>query len=242
MFAALALHEHPAWREKLRAGDDEYTGLFVQEVRRFYPFAPFVGAKVRAPFDWRGYHFRKGALVLLDVYGTNRDGRQWERPDEFWPERFRQWDQSSYNFIPQGGGDYHHGHRCPGEWITIEATKLAVNFLTRHVTYEVPPQDLRFPLSRIPTFPRSGFVITQVAARRPFAAPAGRNGYCPSKQWTAIRPCRPPLANASLLGNARKQFQMMGVYCTQKACSVRAADRHFNHFPFSTLHGPKLAR
>ena len=162
VFAALALHEHPEYREKLRAGNDELTELFVHEVRRFYPFAPFVGAKVRVPFDWRGYHFRKGALVLLDVYGTNRDGRQWEHPEDFWPERFRQWDKSPYNFIPQGGGDHHRGHRCPGEWITIEATKLAVNFLTQRMTYQVPAQDLRFPLSRLPTFPRSGFIITQV--------------------------------------------------------------------------------
>ena len=43
-----------------------------------------------------------------------------------------------------------------------EVTKLAVNFPARRVTYEAPPQDLRFPLSRIPTFPRSGFVITRV--------------------------------------------------------------------------------
>ena len=41
VFAALALHEHPGYREKLRTGDDAYAGLFVQEVRRFYPFAPW---------------------------------------------------------------------------------------------------------------------------------------------------------------------------------------------------------
>src|SRR3712207_6902799 len=34
-------------------------------------------SKVRTPFEWRGYRFRQGALVLLDVYGTNRDHRQW---------------------------------------------------------------------------------------------------------------------------------------------------------------------
>jgi fatty-acid peroxygenase len=43
-FVALALHEHPGCREKLRAGEDHYDELFVQEVRRFYPFFPFVGA------------------------------------------------------------------------------------------------------------------------------------------------------------------------------------------------------
>jgi fatty-acid peroxygenase len=80
-FTGLALHEHPEYREMLRTGNTADVECFVHEVRRFYPFAPFLGAKVRTPFEWRGYRFRQGALVLLDVYGTNRDHRQWQRPN-----------------------------------------------------------------------------------------------------------------------------------------------------------------
>lgn len=161
-FAALALHEHPQERHKLHAGDDAYVELFVQEVRRFYPFFPFVAARVRNTFEWHGYHFPKGRKVLLDLYGTNHDPQVWEQPDAFRPERFRHWDQSPFNFIPQGGGDHEQGHRCPGEWITIELMKVAVRFLTTSITYDVPPQDLRISPSRMPTIPRSRFVISHV--------------------------------------------------------------------------------
>jgi fatty-acid peroxygenase len=74
-FVTLALHEHPECRQALRAGGDDYIGLFVQEVRRFYPFFPFVEGRVLDDFEWRGRRFAKGTWVLLDLYGTNHDTR-----------------------------------------------------------------------------------------------------------------------------------------------------------------------
>jgi fatty-acid peroxygenase len=162
IFAALALHEHPEYRQKLQAGGDDELELFVQEVRRFYPFFPFVGGRVRNEFDWRGHHFAKGTWVLLDLYGTNHDARLWEEPSAFRPERFSRWDGSAFNFIPQGGGDHHTGHRCPGEWITIALVKRAVHLLTTAMRYDVPEQDLRIDLSRMPAIPKSRFVIKHV--------------------------------------------------------------------------------
>lgn len=162
VFAALALHEYPEWRDRLRAGDDGDLERFVQEVRRFYPFFPFVGGIVREPFDWGGHHFAKGDWVILDLYGTNHDERVWEHPDTFNPDRFRTWDGSAYNFIPQGGGDYANGHRCPGEWITIALLKRAVSLLTTAMTYDVPDQDLSIHLNVMPALPKSGFVIRNI--------------------------------------------------------------------------------
>jgi fatty-acid peroxygenase len=163
IFAALALHEHPECRQGLRAGGDDYLELFVQEVRRFYPFFPFVGGRVRNEFDWRGRHFARGTWVLLDLYGTNHDARIWEEPGAFRPERFRRWDASAFNFIPQGGGDHYRDHRCAGERITIELTKRAVRLLTESMRYDVvPEQDLGIDLSRMPAIPESRFVIKNV--------------------------------------------------------------------------------
>jgi len=57
-FVAHALHHHPDCRSELEDGDDgSYPELFVQEVRRFYPFFPAVAALVRSDFDWMGYRF-----------------------------------------------------------------------------------------------------------------------------------------------------------------------------------------
>lgn len=155
--AALALHQHPDWRECLRAAGDTELERFVQEVRRLAPFFPVIAGRVREPFEWRGARFGQGDWVVLDIYGTNRDPRTWHDPDSFRPERFADWDGSPWSFIPQGGGPFLQGHRCPGEWITIALVKQAARFLARDLDYAVPEQDLGVDLSRIPAIPASRF-------------------------------------------------------------------------------------
>jgi fatty-acid peroxygenase len=159
-FAALAMHEHPEWRA--RVADEGELDRFCNEVRRFYPFAPFLGARVREPFEWRGVELPAGRLVLFDVYGQNHDPAIWNDPEVFRPDRFRDYADDGFGFIPQGGGDARLGHRCAGEWITQDALKVAVRFLASEVQYDVPSQDLSYPLSRMPTLPRSGFVFEHI--------------------------------------------------------------------------------
>jgi fatty-acid peroxygenase len=160
VFAALALHSYPHECHKVLDGDTELE-YFVQEVRRFFPFAPVMGAISRVDVLWQSYLLPENTLVVLDLFGTNHDPRLWNRPDEFRPERFASWDGGAFNFIPQGGGDANSGHRCAGERITIEQIKIATAFLAERVSYEVPSQDLRYSLNRLPTAPRSGFVMRQ---------------------------------------------------------------------------------
>ncbi len=172
-FAALALHEQPEWRHRFEAGDDGDLEPFVQEVRRFYPFFPFVGGRVLKEFDWRGHRFARGTWALLDLYGTDHDERIWGDPEVFRPERFRGWDGSAFSFIPQGGGDHHTGHRCAGERLTIELMKRAVRLLAAEMRYDVPEQDLRIDLARMPAVPNSRLVIRNV---RPARSPGEGGG------------------------------------------------------------------
>lgn len=174
-FSALALHEYPEQRRKLREGGEAYARLFTQEVRRFYPFVPLLGARVQKEFDWRGHHFKEGRLVLLDVYGLLHDEKRWEQPDTFMPERFQTWKESPFDFIPQGGGDHYLNHRCAGEWITIGAVKVFLQFLAE-LNYEVPAQNLEVSLRRMPTYPKSGFIIKNVTRAKGAGFPAGQAG------------------------------------------------------------------
>jgi fatty-acid peroxygenase len=160
-YLALALRDHPRYPERLRS-DAALVEGFVQEVRRFYPFTPFVGARARKRFVWRGARFEEGMLALLDVYGALHDTRLWDRPDDFWPERFLNFTPGPFDFIPQGGGAFETGHRCAGEWLTIEALKQALNVLTRTIRYELPAQDMRYSLKEMPTAPRSGVILQHV--------------------------------------------------------------------------------
>jgi len=166
-FVALALHEYPSCRRELESDQqEEYASQFVQEVRRFYPFFPAVAAKVRHDFHWRGYHFPKGRRVLLDLHGTNHDPRLWKDPKTFRPERFggraALEEQDAFAPIPQGGGDHHVNHRCPGEWITLDLMKGAARFLASQLNYEVPEQDLQVDETRLPALPKSRFIMRNV--------------------------------------------------------------------------------
>jgi fatty-acid peroxygenase len=161
-FSALALHENPELKIKLISSGDRFLEMFINEVRRYYPFGPFLGARVKKDFIWKEAEFKEGMLVLLDIYGTNHDPRIWKKPHEFNPERFSNWDGNLFNFIPQGGGDPASGHRCPGEGITIEVMKATLRFLVKDITYNVPEQDLKYSLVRMPTLPESGFKMNEI--------------------------------------------------------------------------------
>ncbi|WP_077324199.1 cytochrome P450 [Virgibacillus siamensis] len=161
-FGALAMHRFPEQTAKLQKNDDSYNQYFVQEVRRYYPFGPFLGARVRNNFEWNGHAFTKGTLVLLDIYGTNHDQELWNNPYSFSPERFAEWDGNLFDFIPQGGGNYNFGHRCAGEWITVEVMKVSLHFLASHMSYKIPEQNLNFNLVRMPPIPKSRVVLTNV--------------------------------------------------------------------------------
>ncbi|TWT02496.1 cytochrome P450 [Planomicrobium sp. CPCC 101079] len=166
-FGALALHEYPETRAKLQAGQNNYSRMFAQEVRRFYPFTPAMGAKVKRDFVWHGYHFKKNMMVILDIFGTNRHPDSWTNADEFIPERFHDWKGSPFAFVQQGGGDHYMGHRCAGEWMTVMIMQAFFKYLTENISYTVPEQDLRYDMRRMPTLPKSRFIISNVKKVQP---------------------------------------------------------------------------
>ncbi|WP_189863765.1 cytochrome P450 [Streptomyces poonensis] len=166
-FTAHALELRPESRKRLRTGDAAYATAFAHEVRRFYPFAPFLGGRAVTDLTWRGEPIPAGGLVVLDVYGQNHDEELWGDPYTFRPERFIERPAGRDELIPQGGGDPWAGHRCPGENLTVGLLEaLAIRLAS--LGYSVPAQDLTIPLRRVPTRPRSGFAVTEVRG------PAGR--------------------------------------------------------------------
>jgi fatty-acid peroxygenase len=153
-FSGHALALWPEHRERLAAGDPENALAWAHEVRRFYPFAPFLGGKTPAAVELDGERVPKGAMVLLDVFGQLHDGELWEDPYAFRPARFLDRGIGEFDLIPQGGGDPRTGHRCPGEQIVV-AVLAALAVRLARLDAELPPQDLDIALHRIPALPAS---------------------------------------------------------------------------------------
>lgn len=153
-FAAHALATRPEEVEALRA-DSERLPWFVQEVRRTYPFFPMLVARVRQPTTWQGFGLPAERLVVLDLWGTNRNSSAWNDPGRFDPERFRDWDGDPFTLIPQGGGEHAKGHRCPGEWVTRDLMETATRALLDLVDWQrLPDQDLALDMRNLPALPR----------------------------------------------------------------------------------------
>ncbi|WP_114167161.1 cytochrome P450 [Exiguobacterium sp. TNDT2] len=161
LFTVLALHQFPEARARLAYSETEST-WFVQEVRRFYPFFPVTAARVKRDFEWDGFAFEAGTLVLLDLYGTNHDPTLWSEPDQFNPDRFKDWRKSPFAFIPQGGGDVDFGHRCAGEQVTIAIMRETIDVFLNRYRYEVPSQDLSYSFVDLPSLPKSGLILKQI--------------------------------------------------------------------------------
>lgn len=156
---AHALGAHPDARARVADGSLAHEP-FANEVRRLYPFFPFVAAVVRRDFEWNGYAFAKGRRALLDIFATNRDARAWDAPDAFRPERFVGRTVGPFEFVPQGGGDARVTHRCAGELVAVDLMARTSLLLARELAWDVPA-DVNIPKGATPGTPR-GMVLENV--------------------------------------------------------------------------------
>ncbi|WIJ25449.1 cytochrome P450 [Devosia sp. RR2S18] len=162
LYCGMALNEHRQWADRFAAGDDAMMEPFAEEVRRIYPFFPVIGGVAKVPFTWCGKSYPTGQWVLLDLFSTNRDPLLYPDPESLRPERAHSWRDQDFRFMPQGAGDAHVDHRCPGERLTVGMMTSAIRLLTREMRYEVPEQDLALPRDRLPTRPKQGFRMRNV--------------------------------------------------------------------------------
>ncbi len=161
-FAAIALTRWPDWRTRVGTdGDAVSRTAFVHEIRRYYPLTPLLAARARHDFRYAGCEVRAGDRVLLDVIGVNHDPSLWAAPWRFSPSRFEHREPGADNFVPQGGGPWEEGHRCPGEPTTVALLAECLRMLA-DLPFQVGRTDLDFPTRRVPTRPPRGPVLRQL--------------------------------------------------------------------------------
>ncbi|MCB9445425.1 MAG: cytochrome P450 [Ardenticatenaceae bacterium] len=83
-----------------------YLDSLIKETLRLYP-PIHVGNRIAAQdIEVAGYELKAGTRVMASIYLSHRDGRYWDAPEEFRPERFdRGGDRPpAFTYIPFGGG------------------------------------------------------------------------------------------------------------------------------------------
>jgi len=155
-------------RIRLDAADAErlpYTRIAITEAMRLYPPAWFIGRTALEDVMLGGYTIPRGASVLMSQYVMQRDGRYFDDPHEFRPER---WSKEFTERLPRGAffpfsaGDRH----CIGEGFAWLEALLALATLVDRWKFElVPGQDIRLNPS-ITLRPNAGIrmIVRQRAA------------------------------------------------------------------------------
>ncbi|XP_074570293.1 cytochrome P450 71A1-like [Curcuma longa] len=117
-----------------------YLKAVIKETLRLHPALPLlVPREAMQETRVHGYLVPKGTRVLINAWAIGRDPRSWEKPEEFWPERFL--DDASvdfrgqnFQFIPFGAGR----RGCPGMDFAFPVLELALANLLYHFDWALP--------------------------------------------------------------------------------------------------------
>lgn len=122
----------------------KYTRMIVDETLRLYPPAWIIGRKNLAHDTIGGYDIPPDTNVLLLPYLIHRRPDLWERPEDFWPER---WETEAVKKLPRmgyfpfGGGP----RLCIGNNFALMEMVILTATLAQFAYPQVDPEEAPFP-------------------------------------------------------------------------------------------------
>ncbi|KAF3438674.1 hypothetical protein FNV43_RR21438 [Rhamnella rubrinervis] len=116
-----------------------YLKAVLKETLRLHTPVPLLVPRVsRTQVKINGYEIQAGSQVYINAWAIGRDPRSWERPDEFYPERFlnSDVDYKGHNFelVPFGAGR----RSCPGRVFAMAINELALENLVHRFDWKLP--------------------------------------------------------------------------------------------------------
>ena len=157
----------------------KYTESIVHETLRVYPTVWVIGREAIEPVELGGYLIPAGTTVFMPQWVIHRDGRWFDDPEAFRPERWADGLMQRihrYAYFPFGGGP----RICIGNnFALMEATLILATIARRY-----PPRarcrrrDHPSPTDHAPTRPRS-----QGCASESELESAARESLCRPRSW-----------------------------------------------------------
>jgi cytochrome P450 len=157
--------------ETLDDPDEAYLDAVAKETLRARPVVYDVARKLAAPVTIKGWTVPAGATVVPSITAIHLLQGNYDRPDEFRPERFLDGAQpDSYAWIPFGGGR----RRCIGAaFATMEMKAVLREVLLRVSVRAVDPRPERIRLHNVTLVPAKGArVVVTDRVREPLGQPS----------------------------------------------------------------------
>ena len=132
-----------------------YTDMVVKESLRLYPPAWGVSREAVEDVEIGDYLVPKGALVSLNFFEMHHDGRWWDEPNAFRPERWSPENAENINkhaYMPFGGGP----RVCVGNAFAQMEANLLLATIAQRYSLTLTPGQVVIPDARITMYPRDG--------------------------------------------------------------------------------------
>ncbi len=136
-----------------------YTEMVLKESMRLYPPAWSFGRMAIEDTRIGGYDVPKGSIIGLMSIFAHRDPRYWDKPEQFWPERFHTDNEAAINkraYIPFGGGP----RICIGNSFAMMEARLLLATIASQYTLALAPGQRVEALPRITLNPKNGIPMT----------------------------------------------------------------------------------
>ena len=140
-----------------------YTHRVIKESLRCYPPIWNIVRRAIKPHHVAGFDIPVGKQLMLNVYLLHRNGRYWEQPEAFDPDRFTPENMRTFHkfqYLPFGGG----GRFCVGNNFALyEMLLLLVQFVR---AFEIKPiEPLQVPFNPLLTLRPKDAVRVQLVRR-----------------------------------------------------------------------------
>lgn len=135
--------------------DLTFGRMVLDEAMRLYPPAPFMVRTAAKDDEIQGHAVKKGTHLYIAPYFIHRHHAYWEKPAEFWPERFHPDAKKTihrYQYMPFGAGP----RICIGAGFAIQEALLIMATLSKKFTLHLAPNQNVEALARITLRPRDG--------------------------------------------------------------------------------------
>jgi cytochrome P450 len=132
-----------------------YLEQVVKEVLRLYPPAASLSRIAREPFEWKGYSFHAGDIIMYSPYVSHRMPEYFADPDVFRPERFDPVTGEKHApgaFIPFGAGP----RTCLGAPFAMMELKTVLAMLLQRFRLDLIPDQRIEAIVRTTLQPRYG--------------------------------------------------------------------------------------
>jgi len=113
-----------------------YTGQVIREALRLYPPAWVITRTAVTDTEVAGYTVPKASLMLMSPYLTQHDGRYFDDPERFRPERWTAAYEKSvppFAYFPFGGG----AHVCLGQFFALLEARLVLATMAQRVSLKL---------------------------------------------------------------------------------------------------------